>query len=109
MTIAPVRQLERIVHRRLWARLGEQFTGSLHELRWRRVHFPVVGSQRVLEVTELSRAQHPSVRMRQHVAPFDPASVDLSPGGNDQPVDPVGSELEGWLAGQPRELAWGFD
>src|SRR5258708_31371903 len=39
VTVAPVRQLERIVRRCFWARLGEQFADPLHELRWRCVHF----------------------------------------------------------------------
>ena len=94
MTIAPVRQLERIVRRCLWSRLGEEFAGPLHELRWRRVHLLVVGSERFLEVSELPWTQHPAMLVGHDVAPFDPAAVDLPPGSHDEPVDPVRPELE---------------
>src|SRR5690348_7214760 len=58
---------------------------------------------------ELPRTEHPSVWMSHHVAPFDPATVDLSRGGDEQPVDPVRAELERWSPREPRQSAAGLD
>ena len=70
----------------------EQLTGPRQEFRRRRVHLLVIGLQRVPEMTELARAEHPAVRVGHDVAPLDLAAV--SAGGHQQPVDPVRGEFQ---------------